>query len=1427
MRKSRTEITIAPSTLQHAKRLFASQQQNIYVSTDRIFAVLMAIQWVAGIVAALWIAPRTWIGTTSQTHIHVWAAIFLGGAISVLPIVLAITKPGAPATRYSIAVAQMLFSALLIHLTGGRIETHFHVFGSLAFLAFYRDWKVIVPATIVVALDHFLRGLFWPQSVYGVLSVSEWRWLEHAGWVLFEDAFLFVAIKRSVGEMWRIALGTAELNDNEERYRAVVKQTAEGLVLANVETKHVLECNAAFANLLGYSLEEALTLTAYDFVIDDPQAVDLRSGLLLKNRLPITGERRFRRKDGSEIRVEVNVSVIFYGGKDVFCTIVRDISERKRAEEALRESELRFRSVTHSANDAIVSADSKGNIVFWNQGAERAFGYTEAEILGESLTRLMPEEYRAAHEAGMKRFQATGEARVIGKTVELRGLRKDGSIFPFELSLASWSTAQGTFFTGIFRDITERKRAEEALHKAHEQLEARVRERTSELAAANDGLQREIAERKLAEDALRTSEASYRLLFDSNPLPMWVYDVETLSFLAVNKAGVTHYGYSREEFLAMNLYDIHLQEDMPAVLEAVSRNGDISKRIGTWRHLKKDGTVIDVETTSHTLNLNGRHSRIVLASDVTERKRAEQALRESQEWLTAIYESSRDGIVVEESERIVFVNESYANLFGYQQDELMGQPIALVSEQEPDRRMLEYSRRRMRGEAAPSLYEFRGTRKDGTTRDLEASVSIATVGDKTYIISLCRDITERKRMETERQIISDIIQGVSATSDLSELLTLVQQSISKCIYAENCFVALLDESTGLMHFDFWVDEIDPCPAPRPVGPGFGSYVLRTGRPLLLNRETTEQMCRSGEVEKSGSASASWLGVPLRTPTRTIGVLVVQHYEDESAYTQRDLDFLTSVGGQIALAIERKRNEEALTKQRAFLRQVIDLNPSFIFAKDREGRFTLVNQALADAYGTSVEGLLGKTDGDFNSNHEEVDWFRRDDNQVMDSRQEKFIPEEVITDGSGRVRWLQTIKRPIISSDGTANQILGVATDITERKKAEKALHESEEQLRQAQKIESIGTLAGGIAHDFNNLMTAVTGYSELALRNLNQEDPVRPKIEEIKKAGDRAAALTRQLLAFSRKQILQSKVLELNSVVTGVSKMLTRMIGEDIELQISLDASLGQIKADPGQIEQVLMNLVVNARDAMPEGGRITIKTENVHLDGKIAKRQLVVTPGNYVMLSVADEGCGMDAKTQKHIFEPFFTTKEVGKGTGLGLSTVYGIVKQSGGSIWVYSEPGCGTNFKIYLPRVDEPVESERADSLSVGEPKGHETILIVEDEEIVRDLSKEILETYGYQVITAPNGQAGLQICKEFEGQIDLMITDVVMPQMSGRELAENVSAIRPDTRVLYMSGFTDDAVVRHGVLDDGVWFIQKPFSAESLALKAREVLDQNGRH
>jgi two-component system cell cycle sensor histidine kinase/response regulator CckA len=355
------------------------------------------------------------------------------------------------------------------------------------------------------------------------------------------------------------------------------------------------------------------------------------------------------------------------------------------------------------------------------------------------------------------------------------------------------------------------------------------------------------------------------------------------------------------------------------------------------------------------------------------------------------------------------------------------------------------------------------------------------------------------------------------------------------------------------------------------------------------------------------------------------------------------------------------------------------------------------------------------------------------------------------------------------------------------------------------------------------MLTAIIGYSDLTLNRLPDGDPLKHNLTEIRKAGERAASLTGQLLAFSRKQVMQPKVIDLNAVVSELEKMLRRMISEDIELKTSLQHGLGNVKADPGQIEQVIMNLAVNARDAMPTGGKLTIETGNVYLDESYARQHLSVAPGAYVMLAVSDSGIGMDAETQSHMFDPFFTTKEAGKGTGLGLSMVYGIVKQSGGNIWVYSETGKGTTFKIYLPRVTAHTEKYTHATPELDIAAGSETILLVEDADVVRDLAREVLEEIsGYRVLEATNAEDALQICQKHQGRIDLLLTDVVMPGGSGPEVSARVRALKPDIRVLYMSGYTDDAIVRHGVLEAGLNFIQKPFTPNGLAQKVREVLD-----
>jgi len=528
------------------------------------------------------------------------------------------------------------------------------------------------------------------------------------------------------------------------------------------------------------------------------------------------------------------------------------------------------------------------------------------------------------------------------------------------------------------------------------------------------------------------------------------------------------------------------------------------------------------------------------------------------------------------------------------------------------------------------------------------------------------------------------------------------------------------------------------------------------------------------------------------------------------------DRVIRLGPAVIEALERARQRQELRRQERLLRQIIDANPSLIFVKDWEGRFVLVNQATAEVYGTSVDELVGKTDADFNSNTDEVSHFLRDDREVMLSGRPKLIAEERVTNPTSReTRWFQTIKVPLRLPDDDVPKLLGVATEITERKRLE-------EQLLQSQKMEAIGQLAGGVAHDFNNILTAIVGYTDLLAAEFGSGNRHLEDLEEIRKAARRAAALTRQLLSFSRKQVIEPRIIDVNGVVQNLDKMLRSLLSENIELTTHLAEPLDSARADPNQVEQVIMNLAINARDAMPEGGKLTIETGNATLDDTYAAQHVSVIPGAYVMLAVTDTGTGMDEDTQSRIFEPFFTTKPVGRGTGLGLSTVYGIVKQSGGNIWLYSEPGKGTTFKVYLPAIDAAPDDVGKPVSSVARRSGGETVLVVEDDDQLRRLTHRALAAHGYVVLEADRGATALDIARRHKGRIDLVLTDVVMPDTNGRKLADALRAGRPGLRVLFMSGYPDGAMGQHGLLDQGVSYLAKPFTTEAVARKVREVLD-----
>ncbi|MCL4401150.1 MAG: ATP-binding protein [Acidobacteria bacterium] len=496
---------------------------------------------------------------------------------------------------------------------------------------------------------------------------------------------------------------------------------------------------------------------------------------------------------------------------------------------------------------------------------------------------------------------------------------------------------------------------------------------------------------------------------------------------------------------------------------------------------------------------------------------------------------------------------------------------------------------------------------------------------------------------------------------------------------------------------------------------------------------------------------------------------------------------------------------------AKFRLLFEDNPQPMWVFDRQTlAFLEVNRAAREHYGFDGEEILSMG-LERVSAAEEVDRLREAVKGLRLQAPARVWHHKL---KSGRIIDVEVAMHEISYRGREA--ILAVLIDVTQRRVLE-------EQLRQAQKMEAVGMLAGGIAHDFNNLLTIITGYSQLILNAMGANDPNRSAAEQIMKAGERAAALTRQLLAFSRRQVLQPRTLDLNELVASLGAMLRRLIGEDVDLRLVMGPELGHVNGDPGQVEQVIMNLAVNARDAMPNGGTLTIETSNVELDEGYVRTHMAVRPGSYVLLAVSDTGVGMDSKTRARLFEPFFTTKGQGRGTGLGLSIVFGIVKQSGGNIEIYSEPNRGTSVKVYLPRVSKGTALDN-EAVAHAAAKGSETVLVVEDEDMVRRLVKETLEREGYKLLDASGPAEAQRIVRQYQGTIHLMITDVVMPKLSGRELAKRLSAERPDMKVLYMSGYTDNAVVANGVLNSEMAFLQKPFTPAALARKVRSVLEES---
>jgi two-component system, cell cycle sensor histidine kinase and response regulator CckA len=792
--------------------------------------------------------------------------------------------------------------------------------------------------------------------------------------------------------------------------------------------------------------------------------------------------------------------------------------------------------------------------------------------------------------------------------------------------------------------------------------------------------------------------------------------------------------------------------------------------------------------------------------------RTDHAVDVEKAYLEQIVERAPEAIsILDLNLAIVRINEEFTRLFGFSVEEVLGKVInGLIVP--PDRSAeTAWIGESVRKGNKLSL-ETRRRRKDGSLVDVLVSVSPVVVdGQQVAIYASYRDITEQKRAEELNSALYAIAARAHAAEDPQQFFAAIHNIVGQLMYARNFYIALYDPETQLLSFPYFVDEQDPTPAPKRLGRGLTEYVLRTAEPLLATPLVFDDLVRRGETELIGAASLDWLGVPLKSGNRCIGAIVVQSYNENVRFGERDRDILKFVSQQLATAIEHKRYEEALRRSEARYRSLILSAAYGIYRCTVEGSFLDVNPALISMLGYgSVEELL-KLDA-----RKEVFFHPQElDRLIEDYRRTGSLNgvEVQWKCKDGHVIVVRLSGRPVNGAEHPEEELEIIAEDITDRRQLE-------EQFRQAQKMEAVGRLAGGVAHDFNNLLMVINGYTEVLLEELLPGNAMQQKVQSIQQAADRAATLTRQLLAFSRKQLLELKVVDVNTVVSDMERLLRPLIGENIALITRLSPDAGRTRADAGQLEQVIMNLVVNAKDAMPEGGRITLQSSDVTVRQNFREHRFI-QPGRYVVLSVSDTGHGMDKETQSRIFEPFFTTKEKGKGTGLGLSTVYGIVKQSGGYVFAQSELAVGTTFYIYLPRVEDAPEAMSPAKAQESEKGGHETVLLVEDEESVRELVRMTLVGRGYRVLEAENGESGLRVAENCHERIDILITDVVMPGIGGRELAKKLLELRPDLSVLYLSGYTEDTILHQGALGPGTAFLQKPFTLQNLARKVRDVL------
>lgn len=890
-------------------------------------------------------------------------------------------------------------------------------------------------------------------------------------------------------------------------------------------------------------------------------------------------------------------------------------------------------------------------------------------------------------------------------------------------------------------------------------------------------------EKKAAEEARSSAESMFRKLVDNSLVGVQILQDGKYAFANSRIAEI--FGYTVDELRSLNSWgEVVAESDREMVAGQVLRrlSGIDPYAHYVFKGLRKDHRIIEVEVRSNRIELHGRPAVLGMLIDITETKRAEAEIQRSTDLLRAIAEWTPDAVFVKDKDgRYLLFNPAAAKFVGRRVEEVIGRDDTELFDPEGARLVMDRDRAVMASGEIDTGEEV--LTAAGVTRTFLATKAPYRdkQGNIIGVIGISRDITQRKQAEAERDYLLARMRLQFERMPLGGLLTDADfRIIDWNSAAERIFGYSKDEVLGM-------------------GPPFEKIVPQVWWPqesAILQRIRCGDMAANSvneNVTKDGRVIiCEWNNTPLLDAAgQFMGMFSIAQDITDRRDAERALQL-------------RDRAIQAVTQGILISDPAQAGNPIIYVSPSFE---KLTGYSPSEVIGRNCRFLQGP-----GTDPETVARVRR---AIEEGQPCKVEILNYRKDGTSF--WNELSISPVTDDQGRLTHFVGSQADVTSRRKLE-------EQLRQVQKMEAVGRLAGGVAHDFNNLLTIINGYSELMLDSLEAADPLVDYVEQIRRAGDRAADMTRQLLAFSRKQMQQPVVLDINTLIRDTEKMLNRLIGADIELVLDLKADLWKINADKGQMEQIIMNLILNARDAMPSGGSLVVTTNNIELDESYASMHSEAHVGKYVLLAVCDTGCGMDKETLARVFEPFFTTKEADKGTGLGLATVYGIVKQCNGHIDVYSEPGLGTTFKIYLP-VNGADESAAHQPQVVTEARrGSEVILLVEDEAGVRSLAAQILISNGYHVLEAGNGQEALDAIEQSTQEIQLIITDVVMPGMGGRQLVERIRNRLPDAKVLFMSGYTEDAIVRHGILSSEAEFLQKPFTAAALKTKVREILDSS---